>query len=82
MTFITPKPRHANTSFVARNARFVIPACWLVAAATWAVDAMRTDATGAWLGAAGCAGMAVLDYVGFRRFYLKRLKDARRDGTG
>jgi hypothetical protein len=26
--------------------------------------------------------MAVLDYVGFRRFYLKRLKDARRDGTG
>jgi hypothetical protein len=81
MAFSTRNPRHDQTTFFARNARFIIPACWLFAAAMRLVDAVRTDATSAWLGVAGFAGVAVLNYVCFRQLHLKRLKDARRDGT-
>ena len=81
MAFITRNPRHDQTTFFARNARFIIPACWLLAATMRLVDAVRTGATGDWLTAAGFAGVAVFVYVCFRQLHLKRLKDARRDGT-
>jgi hypothetical protein len=82
MAFSTRNPRYDHTSFFARNARFVIPACWLFVAAMRLMDAVRTGATDAWVGATGFAGVAVFNYVCFRQLHLKRLKDTRRNGTG
>lgn len=67
-------PRRDNPAFFARNAHILVAGCWLLAAAMRAVDALRTGATGAWLGAAGFAGVALLNYVCFRQLRRKRLQ--------
>jgi hypothetical protein len=76
----TRDARFNGTTFFARRARFIVPACWLLVAAMRLADAVRTGATAAWLGAAGFAGVAVLLHPVFRQIDLKRRAGAARDG--
>ena len=80
MALATRNARFNGNTFVARHARFIVPPCWLLAAAMRTADAVRTGATADWFAAAGFAGVAVMFYLVYRRLYLKRRADAGRDG--
>lgn len=80
MAFVTRDKRFNGNTFMARHARFIVPTCWLLAAAMRLVDAVRTGATSAWVETAGFAGVAVIQYLAFRQVHLKRRADAGRDG--
>jgi hypothetical protein len=80
MALATRHPRFSGNTFVARHARFIVPPCWLLAAAMRAADAVRTGAAADWLVAACFAGVAVMFYIVYRHLHLKRGADTGRDG--
>jgi hypothetical protein len=80
MALATRDPRVNGNTFIARHARFIVPPCWLLAAALRAADAVRTGAAADWVGAAAFAGVAVMFYLVYRHLHLKRRADAGRDG--